>query len=74
MWCVVLKAFEGEEDLGVQVGSIANVFLEVVGVIHSVLSSGSKMLWLEDNLVLIVIGICNKVSRDAGERVSLGVS
>ena len=63
---VVLKSFQYGDDLRIKVECIANVLFKGVMVIGSYPGSGKKVIQFKDNLILVVIGICDKVSRNTG--------
>jgi hypothetical protein len=63
---VVLKSFQYSNDLRIKVESIANVLFKGVVVIGSYPGGRKKEIWFKNDLILVVVGVCDKVSRNMG--------
>jgi hypothetical protein len=66
---MITEHLKGKHHLRVSGGGVADVVFKGVKIIGSVQGGREKVVWLEDNLVMVVVGICNKISGDAGKGI-----
>jgi hypothetical protein len=73
VWGMIMECLKSKRHLRVSGGGIADVVFKGIKIIGGVQDGREKVVRFEHNLVLVVVGICNKMSGDAGKQICLSI-